>query len=160
MINYSQPDLNYCETLLKEYFNLDYLNISVVYIEEDSSKKINKVIIYNSDYSIIALINDLSICSIENIFYDESSKTILECYETCKTCYGAEVNNCKSCYDNKILTSRDTCVDVYAECGDDKSLWLFEAIDNGEIECLTTSNCPSIATKCSKWNIRMCKFMW
>ena len=37
-------------------------------------------------------------------------------------------------------------MDVYEECGDDKSLWLFEAIDNGEIECLTTSNCPSIAT--------------
>ena len=37
-------------------------------------------------------------------------------------------------------------MDVYEECGDDKSLWLFEAIDNGEIEYLTSSNCPSIAT--------------
>ena len=142
--NYPQPDLMNCEIKLKEYLDLDYLNITVNY---DNDYKISKgVIVYDSEYSIIALINDLSICSKENIFYDESSKSILECYETCKTCYGAEVNNCKSCYDNKILTSRDTCVDVYAECGDNKSLWLFEAIDNGEIECLTTLNCPSIAT--------------
>ena len=142
---YSQPDLNYCETLLKNYFNLDYLNISVVYIEEDSSKKINKIIIYNSDYSIITILTSLSICSIENIFYDESTKTILECYETCKTCSGTEINNCNSCYDNKILTSINTCVNVYEQCGNKKTLWLFEAIENGNIECLTTSNCPSIA---------------
>ena len=36
---YSQPDLNYCEILLKKYFNLNYFNISVAYIEEEYSKK-------------------------------------------------------------------------------------------------------------------------
>ena len=142
---YSQPNLNYCETLLKNYFNLDYFNISVVYIEEESTKIISKVIIYNSDYSIIAILTSLSTCLLENIFYDKSSKTILECYETCKTCFGTEINNCNSCYDNKILTSRNTCVNVYEQCGNDKKLWLFEAIDNGNIDCLNSLNCPSIA---------------
>ena len=141
--NYVKPDLMNCEIILKEYFNIDNFNITVNYKNNEISKG---VIVYNSEYSIIALINDISICIKENIVYDESSRTILECYETCKLCYGIEINNCKSCYDNKILTSRDTCVDVYEECGNDKSLWLFEAIDNGKIECLTASNCPSIAT--------------
>ncbi len=141
--NYVKPDLMNCEIILKEYFNIDNFNITVNYKNNEISKG---VIVYNSEYSIIALINDISICIKENIVYDESSRTILECYETCKLCYGIEINNCKLCYDNKILTSRDTCVDVYEECGNDKSLWLFEAIDNGKIDCLKTLNCPSIAT--------------
>ena len=58
------------EIKLKEYF--DYLNITVNY---DNNHKISKgVIVYDSEYSIIALINDLSICSKENIFYYELSK--------------------------------------------------------------------------------------
>ena len=139
--NYIQPDLMNCKKIIKDYFNIDNYNITVNY--KSSSKR---VIVYNSEYSVIVLINDISICIKENIFYDELSKQILECYETCKLCFGKEINNCKLCYNNKILTSRNTCVDVYEECGNDKSLWLFEAIDNGKIECLTSSNCPLIAT--------------
>ena len=139
--NYIQPDLMNCKKIIKDYFNIDNYNITVNY--KSSSKR---VIVYNSEYSVIVLINDISICIKENIFYDELSKQILECYETCKLCFGKEINNCKLCYNNKILTSRNTCVDVYEECGNDKSLWLFEAIDNGKIDCLTSSNCPLIAT--------------
>ena len=140
--NYIQPDLKNCENILKDYFNLDYLNITVNYLNYEIYKGI---IIYNIDYSIIVLLNDITICSKENIYYNESLKEILECYETCKSCNGIEINNWISCYNNRILTSRNTCEDVYEECGDDKTLRLFEVIDNGDIVCLTTSNCPSIA---------------
>ena len=103
--------LKNCENLLKDYFNLDYLNITVNFLNYEIYKRI---IIYNTDYSIIKW---YYICSKENIYYDESLKEILECYETCKSYNGIEINNCISCYNNRILTSKNTYVDVYEECG-------------------------------------------
>ena len=86
--NYIQPDLKNCENILKDYFNLD--NLKVNYLNYEIYKGI---IIYNIDYSIIVLLNDITIYSKENIYYNESLKEILECYETCKSCNGIEINN-------------------------------------------------------------------
>ena len=47
--------LKNCENLLKDYFNLDYLNITVNYLNYEIYKGI---IIYNTDYTIIVLLND------------------------------------------------------------------------------------------------------
>ena len=141
--NYIQPDLKNCENILKDYFNLD--NLKVNYLNYEIYKGI---IIYNIDYSIIVLLNDITICSKENIYYNESLKEILECYETCKSCNGIEINNCISCYNNRILTSRNTCEDVYEECGDDNTLRLFEVIDNGDM--FNYIKLPFNSNKCSK----------
>ena len=140
--------LKNCENLLKDYFNLDYLNITVNFLNYEIYKRI---IIYNTDYSIIKW---YYICSKENIYYDESLKEILECYETCKSYNGIEINNCISCYNNRILTSRNTCEDVYEECGDDNTLRLFEVIDNGDM--FNYIKLPFNSNKCSKWNFKNC----
>ena len=47
--------LKNCEKILKDYFNLDYLNITVNYLNYEIYKGI---IIYNTDYTIIVLLND------------------------------------------------------------------------------------------------------
>ena len=49
--------LKNCENILKDYFNLDYLNITVNYLNYEIYKGI---IIYNTDYTIIVLLNDIT----------------------------------------------------------------------------------------------------
>ena len=55
--NYIQPDLKNCENILKDYFNLDYLNITVNILNYEIYKRI---IIYNTDYTVIILLNDIT----------------------------------------------------------------------------------------------------
>ncbi len=139
---YIQPDLNNCQIILQKYFNINNLILSITY---NTDFQITKILIYKPDYSLITVLTDFSICEKNNIYYNEELSQILECHELCKTCYNGNINNCNSCYDGKILTSKDTCVDIYEECGEDRILWLFEAYSEGNIECLDSSNCPSIA---------------
>ncbi len=141
---YIQPDLNNCQIILQKYFNINNLILSITY---NTDFQITKILIYKPDYSLITVLTDFSICEKNNIYYNEELSQILECHELCKTCYNGNINNCNSCYDGKILTSKDTCVDIYEECGEDRILWLFEAYSEGNIECLDSSNCPLIATK-------------
>ena len=49
--------LKNCENLLKDYFNLDYLNITVNILNYEIYKRI---IIYNTDYTVIILLNDIT----------------------------------------------------------------------------------------------------
>ena len=140
-------DLNYCLSALQNYFNQESFLISVFYKREnsDSNLEITKIVFYDNFFIILTL-SDFSICSNDKIFYESNSKQLIYCYESCKTCWGPLVNNCESCFTNNILTSINTCVNVYEQCGEEKSLWLFEAEDTGKIKCLETSNCPLIAT--------------
>ncbi len=137
--NSLKPNLGYCENVLKDYFHTEDFIITTYY----SSNEINKVIIFNEDLEKILTLTDLSICLNSKIFYDETSLQMKNCYETCKTCFGNQINNCKSCNDRNILTTKNTCVNIYEKCGNGKNLRLFEAYDDGSIECIHHSNCNS-----------------
>ena len=136
--NSQKPNLGYCENVLKDYFQTEDFIITTYY----SSNEINKVIIFNDDLEKILTLTDLSICLNSKIFYDESTLQIQICYETCKTCFGNQINNCKSCNDGNILTSKNTCINIYEKCGNG-SLRLFEANDDGSVECIHHSSCNS-----------------